>query len=55
MTGVQTCALPIYRVYGHHRNLQNEIKEKLKIDKEEDLLPIIYDLSEVYDLWFVRK
>lgn len=43
------------RVYGHHRNLQNEIKEKLKIDKEEDLLPIIYDLSEVYDLWFVRK
>ena len=33
------------RVYGHHRNLQNEIKEKLKIDKEEDLLPIIYDLS----------
>ena len=43
------------RVHGHHRNLQNEIKEKLKIDKEEDLLPIIYDLSEVYDLWFVRK
>ena len=43
------------RVYGHHRNLQSEIKEKLKIDKEEDLLPIIYDLSEVYDLWFVRK
>lgn len=43
------------RVYGHHRNLRNEIKEKLKIDKEEDLLPIIYDLSEVYDLWFVRK
>lgn len=43
------------RVYGHHSNLQNEIKEKLKIDKEEDLLPIIYDLSEVYDLWFVRK
>ena len=43
------------RVYGHHRNLQNEIKEKLKIDKEEDLLPIIYDLSEVYDLWFARK
>lgn len=43
------------RVYGHHGNLQNEIKEKLKIDKEEDLLPIIYDLSEVYDLWFVRK
>ena len=43
------------RVYGHHRNLKNEIKEKLKIDKEEDLLPIIYDLSEVYDLWFVRK
>ena len=43
------------RVYGHHRNLQNEIKEKLKIDKEEDLLPIIYDLSELYDLWFVRK
>lgn len=42
-------------VYGHHRNLQSEIKEKLKIDKEEDLLPIIYDLSEVYDLWFVRK
>lgn len=43
------------RVYGHHRNLQNEIKEKLKIVEEKDLLPIIYDLSEVYDLWFVRK
>ena len=43
------------RVYGHHRNLENKIKQKLKIDKEEDLLPIIYDLSEVYDLWFVRK
>lgn len=47
--------IELNRVYGHHRNLQNEIKEKLKIDKEEDLLPIIYDLSEVYDLWFVRK
>lgn len=47
--------LELNRVYGHHRNLENEIKEKLKIDKEEDLLPIIYDLSEVYDLWFVRK
>lgn len=43
------------RVYGHHRNLENKIKQKLKIDKEEDLLPIIYDLSEVYDLWFARK
>ena len=41
------------RVYGHHRGLENEIKVKLKWN-DEQLMRAVYDLSEIYDLWFAE-
>ena len=40
------------RVYGHHKGLKEEIS-KLKWNKEQ-LMKAVYDLSEVYDLWFAE-
>lgn len=39
------------RVYGHHKGLKNEIDSKLKWN-ETQLMEAVYDLAEIYDLWF---
>lgn len=38
------------RVYGHHKGLQSELENIFP--EQSDLMKAIYDLSEVYDLWF---
>lgn len=38
------------RVYGHHRNLREELLGLLT--DEDRMLKTWYDLAEVYDLWF---
>ena len=40
----------LIRVYGHHKGLQEEAKRQYPDEKH--LLKMLYDLSEVYDLWF---
>ena len=40
----------LVRVNGHHKGLENTIKEKYS--DQEQLLKMLYDFSEVYDLWF---
>lgn len=40
----------LIRVYGHHKGLKKELIEQYP--NEEQLLKMLYDLSEVYDLWF---
>lgn len=40
----------LIRVYGHHKGLKEKIEAEFP--DQEQLLKILYDLSEVYDLWF---
>ena len=39
------------RVYGHHVGLEQELSSRLKWT-EQQLMKAVYDLAEVYDLWF---
>ena len=41
------------RVYGHHEGLEKNIQSSLNWDNEQ-LMKAVYDLSEVYDLWFAE-
>ena len=49
----ETGYISLKRVFGHHKGLNDEIRSKLKWD-EESLMKAIYDLSEIYDLWFAE-
>ncbi len=40
----------LIRIYGHHKGLQKRLKEEYP--QEEVLQRMLYDLAEVYDLWF---
>lgn len=40
----------LIRIYGHHKGLQEETEAVYP--EEEQLLKVLYDMSEVYDLWF---
>ena len=42
------------RVCGHHKTLKESLGYKDEIDDMNQLLRMIYDLAEVYDLWFAR-
>lgn len=40
----------LFRIYGHHKGLEERLEAEYP--KEEVLLNMLYDLSEIYDLWF---
>ena len=40
----------LIRIYGHHRGLQKAVE--IEFPEKSRLLKMLYDLSEVYDLWF---
>lgn len=42
----------LIRIYGHHKGLRNRLEEKYT-DKKQ-LLGALYDLAEMYDLWFME-
>lgn len=42
----------LIRIYGHHKGLKEALGERYQ--DENNLLKMIYDLSEVYDLWFTK-
>lgn len=49
----------LQRVYFRAPNLRAKLRDALRLRvpadvREDDLLPMIYDLSEVYDLWFAK-
>ena len=39
------------RVYGHHKDLKSKLKE-IYGTEEQNMLRNIYDLAEMYDLWY---
>lgn len=50
----------LQRVYYRARGLREALRDAFNLQvpaevKEEALLPMIYDLSEVYDLWFAKE
>lgn len=47
-------AKELIRVCGHHKTLKESLGYKDEIDDMNQLLRMIYDLAEVYDLWFAR-
>ena len=42
------------RVFGHHKKLKESLGYQGKTEDMNQLLRMIYDLAEVYDLWFAR-
>ena len=44
----------LQRVYGHHSGLKDELATRLKWE-DEQIMKAIYDLGEVYDLWFAEE
>ena len=43
----------LQRVYGHHPGLKDELATRLGWE-DEQIMKAIYDLAEVYDLWFAE-
>ena len=52
--GFSCGAKELIRVCGHHKTLKESLGYKDEIDDMNQLLRMIYDLAEVYDLWFAR-
>lgn len=44
----------LIRIYGHHRGLRQRLEKEYQYPVRENLLKKMYDLAEVYDLWFER-
>lgn len=52
--GTEAGLASLRRVLGHHPGLEEKLKAGVKWD-DKQLMKAIYDLAEVYDLWFAEE